>query len=140
MQTYNIEGHQSASKVCVHVWLTASVLAAMEGKSVREKVYKWLAEELLPQLLPERAAQLAPALADPGGVAVLGIRIEPRASEQYAALALLQAALALCPPSWLSDRCWASACAGSAVDTFRGFLHPCSAVAWWHCAYQHIKV
>ena len=76
---------------------------------MREKAYKWLAKEVLPQLPPERTAQLAPALADPGGVAVQGIRSEPWANEQNAALALLQAALALCPPAWLSDRCWASA-------------------------------
>jgi hypothetical protein len=76
---------------------------------VREKAYKWLAKEVLPQLLPKRAAQLAPALADPSGVAVQGIRSEPQANEQYAALALLQAALALCPPARLNDRCWASA-------------------------------
>jgi hypothetical protein len=76
---------------------------------VREKAYKWLAMEVLPQLPPERAAQLAPALADPGGVAVQGIRSELWANEQYAALALLQAALALCPPAWWSDRCGASA-------------------------------
>ncbi|KAK9826371.1 hypothetical protein WJX81_003941, partial [Elliptochloris bilobata] len=75
-----------------------------EGKKARSSVYKWLADCLLQKLPPQRAAQAALELAESSGVAVDGFRMEQGAAEQQAALHLLQAALALCPPDWTGDR------------------------------------